>query len=67
MFSLCYFIFLTSFFSSTIDLKQLKTRLLIKINNFYKENDLSKGSQLTFTCSELTLETLEKGVEYAQS
>ena len=29
-------------------------------------NDLKSPSQLTFTCSRLTIKALEKGVKYAQ-
>ena len=34
---------------------------------FLRSNKASEAPQLTFTCLNLTIETLEKGVKYVQS
>ena len=40
-------------------------KYLIKLQNVWKQNS-SCATQPTFTCSKLTIETLEQAVKYAQ-
>ena len=40
---------------------------LRKIHQFQNEMYTKRSTQLTFTCSKSTIETLEKGVKHVQS
>ena len=43
--------------------------LFAEVNNISvnKKNEFAKSTQLTFTCSDSAIETLEKGLKYVQS
>ena len=59
---------IASFFSKTWYFKENLNSMQIRKNKKHLENKLQQiTTQRAFTCSKLTIETLEQGMKYVQS